>query len=79
MFSLVFPARQYGEKISSGLVRIAQLGRINERRTLGKRCRICRLYFNEENQPDIAPRTWIWLLPSHNIEGKMPPLVSFPA
>ena len=33
---------------------------------LGKRCRVHQCYFNEENQPAIAPRLWIWSLPSHN-------------
>jgi hypothetical protein len=33
---------------------------------LGKRCGIYQRYFNEENQPDIAPRLWIWSRPSHN-------------
>jgi len=43
---------------------------------VGKRRGIYQLYFNEENQPDIARRLWIWSLPSHN-RGQDGPLVSF--
>lgn len=50
------PCSQYGEKIGSGLVTIAQLEIINEGSApVGKRCGIYQRYFNEENQPDIAP------------------------